>query len=118
MTDTPITNPMGLSLTNVIQAALAEYVTNMVNAAVAQAMADAKTGGLAAVMLDATLNERIRDVVDDMDLATKDHVTNRIDDKLSEHTDNYDHDEFLTDDNLKEKVEEMLGDCSVSISLN
>ena len=120
-------NPMGLSLTNIIQAALAEYVTNMVNTAVAKAMADAKTGGLAAVLMDDTLNERIRDVImdadlndrirdviNDMEFATKSDV----DDKIADHCGEYDHDDFTTDADLKSKVEEVLNDCTMSISIN
>lgn len=135
-TDTPIANPTGLNLVTMAQQALANYVTELVRYEVTKAMLDAKTGSLAAVLLDESLNDRIRDVVADMNLATETYVDTQInehndvydhdefaskgyvDDQATKHTGNYDHEEFAARDGVKDMVERVLEDISVSLTIN
>jgi hypothetical protein len=72
------------------------------------------------VLLDDTLNARIRDVIGDYlddkltdhNYAPKDWVIEHVEAKISDHDSDYDHDDFVTKEAVKDLVEEAFNDQS------
>lgn len=113
------TNPMGLNLITMAQQALGAYITELVQHEVTKALEAQANGKAAATLLDDELTARITaisgTVFREMD---EDRVNDLIDEKLRDHTHDYDHDDFMTREDVSDKVTEVLENVSLSLSIN